>query len=150
MGVPKPPVDIEWYDDGLTLQEQLDLKKKLTLKVTERYHDKTKDRIISELRQKLAADEEYIKEIEDSIEQSQIVIDLRKELKEAVEKREEIVKQYAIINQKYSQLLNNPEFHFQEYKDTIKDLKLEIESLKKTRDSLIYQLHACAQQKNQK
>ena len=152
MGVQKPPVDIEWYDDGFSMKEQRELARayhkemkanRLKLSVTKEYHEKIKDKKISELRQKLAADEEYIKELEEAsgdINKHPVVVELLHKLQSETAKRENLQQQYTIINTKYAEILNNPNSKYQEYKDTIKDLESQIKSLKQTRDELIGKL----------
>ena len=154
--VQKPPVNIEWYDDGFSMEEQQELKKQYTkqkaanrpkIKVTKQYHEKTKDKIISDLRQKLAANEEYIKELEETqvdINNHHIVIELREQLDKEKKQRENLQSQYTTINKKYADLLNNPALGTQKYRDTIKELEAEIKSLKKIRDQLIYELSLCS------
>lgn len=155
--VQKPPVDIEWYDDGFSMEEQAELRKQYTkqkaanrpkIQVTEEYHEKTKDKIISDLRQKLAADEEYIKELEETqvdINNHHIVIELREQLDKEKKQRENLQSQYATINKKYADLLNDPALGTQKYRDTIKELEAEVKSLKEIRDQLIYKLSLCSQ-----
>ena len=155
--VQKPPVDIEWYDDGFSMEEQAELRKQYTkqkaanrpkIQVTEEYHEKTKDKIISDLRQKLAADEEYIKELEETqgdINNHHIVIELREQLDKEKKQRENLQNQYATINKKYADLLNDPALGTQKYRDTIKELEAEVKSLKEIRDQLIYKLNLCSQ-----
>lgn len=155
--VQKPPVDIEWYDDGFSMEEQAELRKQYTkqkaanrpkIQVTEEYHEKTKDKIISDLRQKLAADEEYIKELEETqvdINNHHIVIELREQLDKEKKQIENLQNQYATINKKYADLLNDPALGTQKYRDTIKELEAEVKSLKEIRDQLIYKLSLCSQ-----
>jgi hypothetical protein len=155
--VQKPPVDIEWYDDGFSMEEQAELRKQYTkqkaanrpkIQVTEEYHEKTKDKIISDLRQKLAADEEYIKELEETqvdVNNHHIVIELREQLDKEKKQRENLQSQYATINKKYADLLNDPALGTQKYRDTIKELEAEVKSLKEIRDQLIYKLSLCSQ-----
>lgn len=154
--VQKPPVDIEWYDDGFSMEEQAKLKhdyqkikaaNRPKIQVTEKYHEKTKDKIISDLRQKLAADEEYIKELEETqvdINNHHIVIELREQLDKEKKQRESLKNQYATINKKYADLLNDPAFGTQKYRDTIKELEAEVKSLKEIRDHLICMLNTCS------
>lgn len=158
MGVQKPPVDIEWYDDGFSIEEQKKLAceyhkakraSRVKLSVPEKYHKKMKDKIISELRQKLAANEEYIKELEEAngdINKHPIVVELARQLQSEKAKRENLQQQYTTINNKYAEILNDPDSKYQEYKDTIKDLEDQVQSLKRTRDELIGKL--CSQSKN--
>jgi len=150
--VQKPPVDIEWYDDGFSMEEQQELKAKYAkikaanrpkIKVTERYHNNTKDKIISELRQKVAANEEYIKELEDPYCKK-----TRQELKEdnaklinQLKEFENLKNQYSQLNKKYQAVLENPELGVQKYRDTIKDLEKQVKSLKSIRDELITKLN---------
>ena len=155
--VQKPPVDIEWYNDGFSMEEQAELRKQYTkqkaanrpkIQVTEEYHEKTKDKIISDLRQKLAADEEYIKELEETqvdVNNHHIVIELREQLDKEKKQRENLQNQYATINKKYADLLNDPALGTQKYRDTIKELEAEVKSLKEIRDQLIYKLSLCSQ-----
>ena len=155
--VQKPPVDIEWYDDGFSMEEQAELRKQYTkqkaanrpkIQVTEEYHEKTKDKIISDLRQKLAANEEYIKELEETqvdVNNHHIVIELREQLDKEKKQRENLQSQYATINKKYADLLNDPALGTQKYRDTIKELEAEVKSLKEIRDQLIYKLNLCSQ-----
>lgn len=155
--VQKPPVDIEWYNDGFSMEEQAELRKQYTkqkaanrpkIQVTEEYHEKTKDKVISDLRQKLAADEEYIKELEENqidINNHHIVIELREQLDKEKKQRENLQSQYATINKKYADLLNDPALGTQKYRDTIKELEAEVKSLKEIRDQLIYKLSLCSQ-----
>ena len=150
----KPPVDIEWYDDGFSMEEQKELAKeysrqktanRVKIKVTESYHENKKDEIISDLRQKLAADEEYIAELESDINNSKLVIVLKEDLELERQKKEELKKQYAVLNQKYADVLNSPELGVQKYRDTIKDLEKQVKTLQAVRDNLIYKLNACLQ-----
>lgn len=155
--VQKPPVDIEWYNDGFSMEEQAELRKQYIkqkaanrpkIQVTKEYHEKTKDKIISDLRQKLAASEEYIKELEETqidISNHHIVIELREQLDKEKKQRENLQNQYATINKKYADLLNDPALGTQKYRDTIKELEAEVKSLKEIRDQLIYKLSLCSQ-----
>lgn len=155
--IQKPPVDIEWYDDGFSMEEQAELRKQYTkqkaanrpkIQVTEEYHEKTKDKIISDLRQKLAANEEYIKELEETqvdVNNHHIVIELREQLDKEKKQRENLQSQYTTINKKYADLLNDPALGTQKYRDTIKELEAEVKSLKEIRDQLIYKLSLCSQ-----
>jgi uncharacterized phage infection (PIP) family protein YhgE len=146
--VQKPPVDIEWYDDGFSMEEQAELKKQYNkqkaanrpkIKVTEEYHERTKDKIISDLRQKLAANEEYIKELEDRKVDSK----LEEQIEQLTKEKEEFKKAYTTMNAKYAALLNDPELGVHKYRDTIKDLEKQVKELKKIRDELIGKL--CSQ-----
>lgn len=125
----KPNADIEWYDDGLSMEEQANFGKRAKLKVvvTESYHKREQDRIISELRQKLAANEEYIAELEDS---------------DSVYKTKynTLTKQYTSLNQKYQNLLENPELGIKKYKEEIKELEKKVKTLISVRDQLLSQL----------
>ena len=148
--VQKPPVDIEWYDDGFSIEEQAQLAYEYrkakratrpTIKVTENYHETTKDRIISELRQKLAADEEYIKELEEGNVLNDKVLELEKQLESEKQRTKALKENLTNLNNKYVALLENPELGVQKYRDTIKDLENTIDHLKKVRDELIGKLN---------
>ena len=147
----KPPVDIEWYDDGFSMEEQRQLaiesskRKKVKIRVTEEYHEKKKDEIISDLRQKLAADEEYIAELEADANNTKEVQELKEQLENEKSQREELKKQYTTLNQKYADVLNNPELGVQKYRDTIKELEKQVKALQNVRDNLIAQLNKCSQ-----
>lgn len=143
--VQKPPVDIEWYEDGFSMEEQDQLRKdylknkaanRLKIKVTEEYHEKTKDKIISELRQKLAANEEYIKELEETKVDSK----LEETIKQLTDERDMWKKSYTTMNNKYAALLNDPELGVQKYRDNIKSLEKEVKELKEIRDTLLGKL----------
>ena len=63
-----PNADIEWYDDGMTMKEQEEWAKthkiiRPKLQITERQQEQWKDKMISDLKMKLAANEEYIFEL---------------------------------------------------------------------------------------
>ena len=148
--IQKPPVDIEWYDDGFSIEEQAELKylyskiraaNRPKIKVTEDYHEKTKDKIISELRQKLAANEEYIKELFSDIEKNPIVIELQSQITQEKEKRKNLQNEFSIIKKKYIDLSRDPSICIKKYKDTIDRLEIEIKSLRDTRDELISKLY---------
>lgn len=148
--VQKPPADIEWYDDGFNIEEQAELKylyskvkadNRPKIKVTEEYHEKTKDKIISELRQKLAANEEYIKELSNDIEKNPIIIELRSQLDQEKQRRKNLQNEFTIIKKKYIDLLQDPSLHIKEYKKTINELEIKIKSLRDTRDELINKLY---------
>jgi len=75
--VEKPNANIEWYDDGFSMEEQAQLREEaikhkkaysIKIKVTEQYHQTMQEKIISDLRAKLAADEAYIQELEEDIQ----------------------------------------------------------------------------------
>jgi chromosome segregation ATPase len=148
--VQKPPVDIEWYDDGFSMEEQLELKKaylkkkamnRPKIEISEEYHEKTKDKIISDLRQKLAADEEYIKELEEGNVLNDKVLELEKQLESEKQRTKALKENLTNLNNKYVALLENPELGVQKYRDTIKDLENTIDHLKKVRDELIGKLN---------
>ena len=149
--VQKPPVNIEWYDDGFSMEEQAQLayeyrkakrETRPVIKVTEEYHEKTKDRIIAELRQKLAANEEYIKELEESSGISEQMKQLQEELRVEKERSDNYKRNYTELNKKYQLLLENPELGTQKYRDTIKKLEEEIKHLHEVRNELIQKLLA--------
>ena len=144
--VQKPPVDIEWYDDGFSMEEQRELAKEVSrqrkanrvkIKVTEEYHENEKDKIISRLRQEAAANEEYIHELEEKVKQRQLYPDLKE--------YEKLQRKYKKLNDKYVALYNNPDLRIEKHLNTIKDLKDKIKQLEINRDELIYKLTQCSQ-----
>ena len=145
----KPPVDIEWYDDGFSMEEQRQLaiasskRKQVKIQVTKEYHENKKDEIISDLRQKLAADEEYIAELEANSNNTKEVQEFKEQVEVEKTQREELKKQYTTLNQKYMDVLNDPELGVQKYRDKIKELEKQVKSLQDVRDNLIAQLNKC-------
>ena len=138
----KPNADIEWYDDGFTMKEQVELSKayfarRIKCKVTENQKETWKDKMISNLKIKNAANEEYIKELEDQIQQLQK--DNEKELKAKqllADKLNIMMKRYSKDIKEYTQ---SEEFQ-QKYKNQIDELKKENKKLKQIKDDLIYKL----------
>lgn len=101
--------------------------------LTENYQNKSADKLISELKIKLAANEEYIKELE---EEQHL-----KKLKGDVEYYKNLYEQHKAIGEEYKQ----------KYKDSTKELKLhpeyqklaqQVDDLIKTRDNLINKYYA--------
>ena len=164
--VQKPPVDIEWYDDGFSIEEQAELRRQYTkqkaanrpkIQVTEEYHEKTKDKIISDLRQKLAANEEYIKELEEGKEiiNKDLYYNTVKDLhlyKKKAEKLERRVKNYEAIESYLESLEAFKQFKEEVYNkplnklnEKIRDLEHTVDVLRDSRDQLIYKLSLCSQ-----
>ena len=138
----KPNADIEWYNDGFTMEEQVELSKayfarRIKCKVTENQKENWKDKMISDLKIKNAANEEYIKELEDQIKQL-------KNLNESLTQSRDAVKQkYIEIANRYSMDINRyvQSEEFQEkYILKIKELEKRNSELSKVRDELIYKL----------
>lgn len=147
----QPPVDIEWYEDGFTMEEQAELRRQFIkkekasqpkIRVTEKQQEDWKDDLISELKVKLAANEEYIQELEEhSIHPS---------------KYEELETKYQELRKKYDSLKTSHDAYVKRYEsdievyfkskyqdklDEIKALKAERKELIANRDHLIYQLY---------
>lgn len=138
----KPNADIEWYDDGFTMEEQSKLREeyfkyKPKITISTKQQENWKDRIISDLKIKNAANEEYIKELEDQIKQL-------KNLNESLTQSRDAVKQkYIEIANRYSMDINRyvQSEEFQEkYILKIKELEKRNSELSKVRDELIYKL----------
>ena len=147
----KPPVDIEWYEDGFTMEEQAELRKEYKkrqsasrpkISVTEKQKEDWKDALISELRMKLAANEEYIQELEDQEKGSKEFQEMKKELSDLRSKNYSMKVQLSAYNIRYQ---NDIKEHFtskyQDKLDEIKALKAERKELIANRDRLIYQLY---------
>lgn len=139
----KPNADIEWYDDGFTMEEQAKLREeyfkhrpKITISVKQQ--EDWKDKMISNLKTKNAANEEYIKELEEQIKQL-------KNLNEGLTQSRDAAKQkYTEIANRYSmdinQYVQSEEFQ-EKYILKIKELEKRNSELSKVRDELIYKLH---------
>lgn len=138
----KPNADIEWYDDGFTMEEQAKLREeylqhrpKITISVKQQ--EDWKDKMISNLKTKNAANEEYIKELEDQIKQL-------KNLNEGLTQSRDAAKQkYTELANRYSmdinQYVQSEEFQ-EKYILKIKELEKRNSELSKVRDELIYKL----------
>ena len=131
--------DLEWYEDGYTMEEQNALKKEYennvkVLHLTPKYQNEAADKLIKSLTQKLAAAEEYIAELEES------------KLKEYENRALKAEEKYKAILNKYSKdrqtLLVSDEF-YKALKDQVKVLSKEVSDLKSVRDNLIYELNNC-------
>lgn len=142
----KPPVDIEWYDDGFTMEEQGELRKEYTknqkairpkLTVTKQQQEDWKDALISKLKVANSANEEYIKELEEQIKQ------LQKANEEILNANQQLSTKLTIMMNRYSKDINeyiqSEEFQ-QKYKNQIDELKKENKKLRQIKDDLIYKL----------
>jgi uncharacterized protein (DUF3084 family) len=138
----KPNVDIEWYDDGFTMEEQAKLREEYLkhrpkITISTKQQEDWKDKMISDLKTKNAANEEYIKELEDQIKQL-------KNLNEGLTQSRDAAKQkYTEIANRYSmdinQYVQSEEFQ-EKYILKIKDLERRNSELSKVRDELVYKL----------
>lgn len=138
----KPNADIEWYDDGFTMEEQATLREEYLkhrpkITISTKQQEDWKDKMISNLKTKNAANEEYIKELEDQIKQL-------KNLNEGLIQSRDMAKQkYTEIANRYSmdinQYVQSEEFQ-EKYILKIKELEKRNSELAKVRDELIYKL----------
>ena len=138
----KSNADIEWYDDGFTMEEQAKLREEYLkhrpkITISTKQQEDWKDKTISNLTTKNAANEEYIKELEDQIKQL-------KSLNESLTQSRNAVKQkYTEIANRYSmdinQYVQSEEFQAK-YILKIKELEKRNSELSKVRDELIYKL----------
>ena len=138
----KPNADIEWYDDGFTMEEQAKLreeylKRRPKITISTKQQEDWKDKMISDLKTKNAANEEYIKELEDQIKQL-------KNLNEGLTQSRDAAKQkYTEIANRYSmdinQYVQSEEFQ-EKYILKIKELEKRNSELLKVRDELVYKL----------
>lgn len=138
----KPNADIEWYDDGFTMEEQAKLREEYfkhrpKITISTKQQEDWKDKMISNLKTKNAANEEYIKELEDQIKQL-------KNLNEGLTQSRDAAKQkYTEIANRYSmdinQYVQSEEFQ-EKYILKIKELEKRNSELAKVRDELIYKL----------
>jgi chromosome segregation ATPase len=137
-----PNADIEWYDDGMTMKEQEEWAKKHKvirpkIQITERQQDQWKDKLISDLKVTLSANEEYIKELEDKIKLLELTTEELTQSRDAIkQKYTEIANRYSMDINKYVQ---SEEFQ-EKYILKIKELEKRNSELIKVRDELIYKL----------
>jgi chromosome segregation ATPase len=149
----QPNADIEWYDDGMTMQEQEQWAKKhkpikLKLKVTEKQQDEWKATLISKLKTELAANEEYILELKDEIEEWKSKYDtLHDQYIEETVKCKNLWDKWSALNSKYSIDINNY-LHSEEFINQytakqsakISELEKKVQRLTDARDTLLYKL----------
>lgn len=138
----KPNADIEWYNDGFTMEEQAELREEYfrhrpKITVSKKQQEDWKDKMISDLKTKNAANEEYIKELEEQIKQL-------KNLNEGLTQSRDAAKQkYTEIANRYSmdinQYVQSEEFQ-EKYILKIKELEKRNSELLKVRDELVYKL----------
>ena len=148
MNKPEYTKDLEWYDDGYTMEEQAKFKReyeasKKVLHLTPAYQNAAADALISKLKQQLAASEAYVEELEES--------KVLKELNDLKQQHEKLTLNYTKLNNKYSCLINEGKFVDEVYiqqketihllQDEIDSLKKEIELLKLDKNHLIYELN---------
>ena len=149
----KPNADIEWYDDGFTMEEQREMKKEYLKRrsasrpivtITEQQKENWKDTLISKLKMENAANEEYILELKDEIKEW--------------EKRHKLVTnqylteagRYNALHIKWNELQNkysvdiNEYLHSEEftekYAKKIQELENRVQQLTNLRDELVYKL----------
>jgi hypothetical protein len=147
----KPPVDIEWYEDGFTMEEQAELRRQFVekekaskpkIRITEKQQEDWKDALISELKVKLAADEEYIQELEEHSVHPDKYAELETKYQELQKKYDSLKTSHNAYVKRYE---SDIEIYFkskyQDKLDEIKALKAERKELIANRDRLIYQLH---------
>lgn len=138
----KPNADIEWYDDGFTMEEQAKLREEYfkhqpKITISTKQQEDWKDKMISDLKIKNAANEEYIKELEDQIQQ------LQKDNEKVLNAKQSLADKLNIMMKRYSrdikEYTQSEEFQ-QKYKNQIDELKKENKKLKQIKDDLIYKL----------
>jgi|GEM_PF-5583903 len=102
------------------------------LHLTERYQKDAVDKLISELKIKLAANEEYIKELEEEQKIKQLEGEVKR-YKTLLEEQKQLRLEWK---QKYKEALKDLEEN-----PFYRDLQIQIEKLKSERDFLIVKLH---------
>jgi hypothetical protein len=149
----KPNADIEWYDDGFTMEEQAELRReylktrKITqpiIAVTEQQKENWKDTLISKLKIENAANEEYILELKDEIKEweKRHKLVTNQFLTEAGKynalhiKWNELSKKYSVDINEY---LHSEEFT-EKYTKKIQELENRVQQLTNLRDELVYKL----------
>lgn len=149
----KPNADIEWYDDGFTMEEQAELRreylktKKTTrpvITITEQQKENWKDTLISKLKIENAANEEYILELKDEIKEweKRHKLVTNQFLTEAGKYNALHIK-WNELNKKYSvdinEYLHSEEFT-EKYTKKIQELENRVQQLTNLRDELVYKL----------
>ena len=149
----KPNADIEWYDDGFTMEEQAELRReylktrKITqpvITITEQQKENWKDSLISKLKMENAANEEYILELKDKIQEweKRHKLVTNQYLTEAGRynalhiKWNELQKKYSVDINEY---LHSEEF-IEKYAKKIQELENRVQQLTNLRDELVYKL----------
>ena len=149
----KPNADIEWYDDGFTMEEQAELRREYLktrkttrpiVTITEQQKENWKDAIISKLKMKNAANEEYILELKDEIKEweKRHKLVTNQFLTEAGKynalhiKWNELSKKYSVDINEY---LHSEEFT-ENYAKKIQELENRVQQLTNLRDELVYKL----------
>lgn len=149
----KPNADIEWYDDGFTMEEQREMKKEYLKRrsasrpivtITEQQKENWKDALISKLKMENAANEEYILELKDEIREwekrhklvtNQFLIEADKYNALHI-KWNELQKKYSVDINEY---LHSEEFT-EKYIKKIQELENRVHQLTNLRDELVYKL----------
>lgn len=138
----KPNADIEWYDDGFTMEEQAKLREEYLkhrpkITISAKQQEDWKDKMISDLKTKNAANEEYIKELEEQIQQ------LQKSNEKVLNAKQSLADQLSVMMKRYSkdikEYTQSEEFQ-QKYKNQIDELRKENKKLRQIKDDLIYKL----------
>jgi formiminotetrahydrofolate cyclodeaminase len=149
----KPNADIEWYDDGFTMEEQAELRReylktrkitKPVITITEQQKENWKDALISKLKMENAANEEYILELKDEIKEweKRHKLVTNQFLTEAGKynalhiKWNELQRKYSVDINEY---LQSEEFT-EKYTKKIQKLEERVQQLVDLRDELIYKL----------
>lgn len=143
----KPNVDIEWYDDGFSFEEQREMKKEYLKRrsasrpivtITEQQKENWKDSLISKLKIENAANEEYITELETENQKQ------KKLIEEYETKVQKYQLKYKEIADRYSRDVN-AYFHSEEFSEKyttkIAELEKQVKHLIDIRNDLIYKLH---------
>lgn len=149
----KPNADIEWYDDGFTMEEQAELRReylktrkitKPVIAITDQQKENWKDTLISKLKMENAANEEYILELKDEIKEweKRHKLVTNQFLTEAGKynalhiKWNELSKKYSVDINEY---LHSEEFT-EKYIKKIQELENRVQQLTNLRDELVYKL----------
>ena len=135
-----PHADIEWYDGGMTIEEQKEYailkqqhRRGLKLKITSKQKEEYENSLISKLTQEKAADNEYIAELQEQIDTlTSEVSTLKSRIEDLGNEKETIKKHWTQLQTRYGTDLCalRKEPIMQQYEETIKSLKTEIEGWK--------------------
>lgn len=135
-----PHADIEWYDGGMTMEEQKEYailkqqhRRGLKLRITSKQKEEYENSLISKLTQEKAADNAYIEELQEQLTTlTSEISTLKSRIDSLEDEKETIRKHWVQLQSRYSTDLCTlrKEPVMQKYEETIKSLKTEIEGWK--------------------
>lgn len=159
----KPPVDIEWYDDGFTMEEQAALRREFFKKnrnngpkitVTKDYHLRTMEKIIAELRDKIIDKDNQIAALQNQLFDNSIIKQLEQQLKDEDQRYKTLEQEYKILSQDYQNLwtlykkspqrldnyIENKKNESEKLTERLNQLNKDVKQLKEMKNKLIYEV----------